>query len=451
MAGIINRVWEWNVFVDKGGTKESGVKIFVWDNDETNIVNLITDTSGTIATQELIEGIYSVTLSSTVSTNAETPHRIRALKYGLILFGMDKIVESSSTDTLFVFTNSNITETTKTVVTAWSGVTVTHASNKIGIASGDVLIINKLYDYLQAECVDTPQYDFIEILTTSDSQNYSMNYDLEITGVEFDGDESSITMKNSTDITMINATSRLKDVSIIGSVKWHSYSSINNVNVDGVLEFTQGGTYNLSGCIIDEVTNTSGSNIIINASNGTSINTNTGPNITINNAVSISVGVKNTAGTNIPNANVLITSDSGGSLPYLSPITIARSGSIATVTHSSHGRTSNEYMIIRGADQTEYCGLKQITVVDSNTYTFNVSGTPTTPATGTITGTSVVLTGLTDANGEITNAGFNYMADQPIKGTVRKGTSEPYYQSSIITGLITSAGYSSTIIMVSDS
>lgn len=68
---------------------------------------------------------------------------------------------------------------------------------------------------------------------------------------------------------------------------------------------------------------------------------------------------------------------------------IVRSGSVATVTTSTnHGLLANNYVTIAGADQTEYNGAFRVSSVPSTTsFTVTVSGTPATPATGTITAT----------------------------------------------------------------
>lgn len=63
---------------------------------------------------------------------------------------------------------------------------------------------------------------------------------------------------------------------------------------------------------------------------------------------------------------------------------ITRSSTTATVTLSSHGYASGDEVIITGATQTEYNGSFVITVTDANTFTYTVSGSPATPATGTI-------------------------------------------------------------------
>lgn len=70
---------------------------------------------------------------------------------------------------------------------------------------------------------------------------------------------------------------------------------------------------------------------------------------------------------------------------------ITRSGSTATVTKTAHGYNTGECVVIAGAAQAEYNGAHSITVVDANSFTFTVSGTPATPATGTITMMGIFL------------------------------------------------------------
>jgi phage tail sheath protein FI len=64
---------------------------------------------------------------------------------------------------------------------------------------------------------------------------------------------------------------------------------------------------------------------------------------------------------------------------------IALSTSTATVTTASaHGFTTGQSVTIAGANQTEYNGTFTITVTGASTFTYTVTGTPATPATGTI-------------------------------------------------------------------
>ena len=67
-------------------------------------------------------------------------------------------------------------------------------------------------------------------------------------------------------------------------------------------------------------------------------------------------------------------------------VTITRVGSVATVAETSHPYSVGDEAYIDGAVQIAYNGLQTVqTVPDANSWTFTVEGTPTTPATGTIT------------------------------------------------------------------
>jgi hypothetical protein len=65
---------------------------------------------------------------------------------------------------------------------------------------------------------------------------------------------------------------------------------------------------------------------------------------------------------------------------------ITRSGSTATATTPmKHGLYTGSYVVIEGANETAYNETIQITRVSDTVFTFPVTGTPATPATGTLT------------------------------------------------------------------
>jgi uncharacterized phage protein gp47/JayE len=69
----------------------------------------------------------------------------------------------------------------------------------------------------------------------------------------------------------------------------------------------------------------------------------------------------------------------------LSVTSLTRSGSTVTATTASdHDLGSNISVTISGANETEYNGVQTITVNGLDTFTYEISGTPATPATGTI-------------------------------------------------------------------
>lgn len=64
---------------------------------------------------------------------------------------------------------------------------------------------------------------------------------------------------------------------------------------------------------------------------------------------------------------------------------ITRSSQTATVTTAAaHGYTTGQRVAVSGVDQAEYNGTFEITVTGAAAFTYTVSGTPTTPATGAI-------------------------------------------------------------------
>lgn len=62
---------------------------------------------------------------------------------------------------------------------------------------------------------------------------------------------------------------------------------------------------------------------------------------------------------------------------------IARSGQTATATVTAHGYANGNSVLMSGATQTEYNGTFVISNVTANTFDYTVTGTPSTPATGT--------------------------------------------------------------------
>ncbi len=96
--------------------------------------------------------------------------------------------------------------------------------------------------------------------------------------------------------------------------------------------------------------------------------------------ISISTGYQSTDGLSYTTtAAATITAQS------LSVASIIRTGNVAIVTTAvDHNIASNVAVTISGADQTEYNGVQEVIVTAADEFQFDVSGTPVTPATGTI-------------------------------------------------------------------
>ena len=168
--------------------------------------------------------------------------------------------------------------------------------------------------------------------------------------------------------------------------------------------------------------------------------------------VTVSVNVKDIVdSSNIQSARVLVLAANGaGPMPYQKTTTITRSGSTATATCTAHGLITNDYAVIKGADQVEYNGPFQVTKLTDNTFSYTVSGTPDTPATGTITTTGAPLYGLTDVDGNLSTT-RSYGSSQLITGRIRKATTGTMYKTGVISGNISStAGFSANVQLIRD-
>lgn len=92
----------------------------------------------------------------------------------------------------------------------------------------------------------------------------------------------------------------------------------------------------------------------------------------------------------VNSADVYTTPDDNLQLLYQAPISyisksaaLTRAGGTVTATVAAHGLTTGDYVQISGAN-TGYNGVWQVTVTAPTTFTYTITGTPTTPATGTI-------------------------------------------------------------------
>ena len=172
--------------------------------------------------------------------------------------------------------------------------------------------------------------------------------------------------------------------------------------------------------------------------------------------VTLSVHVQDiNTGTAIASARVWVpvTSTAGGK-PYQATVSITRSGTTATVSHTSHGMATNDWVWITGCTGTDgalYNGTFQITWISANSYSYVMAGTPSGSAAGAPKATFVVLNGVTNGTGDI-SASYSWASAQTVSGRVRSATGAgPYYKTAPIAGSIsTSSGLAVTVQMIPD-
>jgi len=173
-------------------------------------------------------------------------------------------------------------------------------------------------------------------------------------------------------------------------------------------------------------------------------------NITQGVALTVHVQDANTSAS-IEGARVLVMAASGGPKPYQASVGLTRVGSTVTVAHTTHGLSTNDWVVIQGATEGDYNGVWQITVTGASEYTYDIgSKTPSSPATGSPVATFAPIHGTTNSSGNISDT-RTYASNQPFTGRTRKASSPPYYRSSPLSGTIDSqTGASVTVQMITD-
>ena len=192
-------------------------------------------------------------------------------------------------------------------------------------------------------------------------------------------------------------------------------------------------------------------NVATGASTPTYYNTGTGDVSVVAGTVTTLVTCKDSITKNaIEGVAVTIKAGDAGPLPYLDSVTISQTSGTATVVHTGHGLSTGQKVQIKGANQNDYNRIKQITVTTADAYTYTVPSGTTSPATGTITSTAVVIDGLTNASGIIQDS-RTLSANQAIVGLVQKGSTPPVYKpQNIDTTIDSDNGVSLSFLLTAD-
>lgn len=90
--------------------------------------------------------------------------------------------------------------------------------------------------------------------------------------------------------------------------------------------------------------------------------------------VTVQIKVTDNNDADLQNAQVLIeATDDTGDFPFDDTVTITRSGTTASVSHTSHDMIAGDKVVIRNSDQFEYRGVYVISNVTANAYDYTVT------------------------------------------------------------------------------
>jgi hypothetical protein len=170
----------------------------------------------------------------------------------------------------------------------------------------------------------------------------------------------------------------------------------------------------------------------------------------VSDPVTVKVTAKTATGSVVQGARVMLKcADASGPFPYQESISIVYAIQDALVTHTGHPFKVGDAVLIEGADQEVFNGVKVITAINTNAYTYTVGSGHSTPG-GTITSTFCPIYGTTDVNGEISDSRV-YSSDQNVIGWARKSSSSPLYKTAPISETVdNSDGLSATATLIAD-
>lgn len=218
----------------------------------------------------------------------------------------------------------------------------------------------------------------------------------------------------------------------------YSASQDNNASIFHFKDTSGTITLNLIGCTSDVAFDTSyrtdGATIVI-----------------VQDPVTTLVTALTPTGTPVQSVRVLLeTKDGTGPLPFEESVSIVQTTGTATVTHTGHGLSTGQNIVIRGATQQGYNKVAVVTVTGPNAYTYSVDSGTVSPATGSPVASAVIIHGTTDVNGEISDS-RTYASAQPVKGRALRSTTGDLYKTAPINGEISStAGANFTANMILD-
>lgn len=349
-----------------------------------------------------------------------------------------------------------------TSVVSWTGISVSCLSPSTTASKGALEVIdNADVDFIGCSFIDLNTLIFLSNSTITDT---AFRRCAQVTGggASFTG----CTFTNSTAavslvLTNLNQTTDCTFTSDGSNhaVNLGTISSTTSMNWNNTLSgyaASDGSTGNEA--ILVSVAN--GQTLTINVGAGYSTpsvyNTGSGTVSVVSGQVTTSVTVKDiSTGNNIDGARVLVWASDASNKFYNASVTITGSGTTATVAHTGHGLASGDYVIISGVtNDDDYNGVFQITVTNSNEYTYTTTETlGSSPATGTILAKWAIISGTT-TSGYIEDV-RSFSVDQPITGWVRKTPvdpeTDPYYQQGAVAGTIdTASGFNTTIQLIRD-
>jgi hypothetical protein len=271
-------------------------------------------------------------------------------------------------------------------------------------ANGNATLTGPVYSFSRSAVTGGASADTIPFQNTLTYSSYTLNQSEQMFQIAQTGHGlvtgDDVTISGLTQTINISAISCTGFTVSITTAVAHGLSTGATVTITGVTPTTYNGTYIVVAPNSTTLTYSVAANIPTSGS-GSSMQL-LNPNL--DNAYPITVLGPNayeipcpnlwvngtTTGTLVLESNVAYTSRNTYA-QTLNVTSLTYNAGVVTVVQPNHGLSVGEYISIQGASPAGYNGSWVVqSIIDQNTYTFNLATTVSSPATGTITATSVI-------------------------------------------------------------
>lgn len=331
---------------DSNGTGLTGVKVAVYDNTSTIQDAIRTSSSGDVSS--INARFFRKDHNVSTPTNY-APFDIRIRKYGYQYQDFQSAVSEPIKQEFRLPTNT-VTVLSEASAGALTYITIDFTLKTVTVQRSRTL--SEIYDYCQYQLALDANMDEVQFLTSSDGNVFTFADDwdliLDASGAIGSASGKTVSFGGTGVLQMLDSRNTIDNLTVTGDIDLNVLATPLTGVVADAIDFDTAGTYDLTGCTIGEVTNSSGGSITLNLDASSSITTNTGPNITINNPITVSVNVKDADdSSNIQGARVYLTAGAGGDLAEGTVILNGDTNASGIVENTAFNFTNNQPVVGR--------------------------------------------------------------------------------------------------------
>lgn len=264
---------------DSSGAGLTGVKVAIYDN-----VGAIQDAIkvSSVGIVDQINAVFFDRTHGSTSLN-KAPFDIRIRKYDYQYQDFQSAV-SEPIKQEFRLPDNTVTVLSEASAGALTGIAINFSLKTLTITASHTL--SEIYDYTQSQMALDVNMDEVEFFKSADGNVFTFNDDwdliLNASGDITGASGKTVVFGGTGSLQLNDAGNTVDDLTVTGDTNLGALvTPLTNLNITGTLDFNTAGTYTITDCTINEVTNSSGGAVTLNLDANSTITTNTGPSVTL--------------------------------------------------------------------------------------------------------------------------------------------------------------------------